>query len=41
MLEILGTLLVLGLLVLFIGIPIFFICKTPPAPEPVVDYSRF
>jgi len=43
--QTLGTILIFGLLVLFIGIPIYFICKTPsgsdPVPESTVDYSRF
>ena len=45
-----GTIVVVGLLVIFIGIPIYFICKTPTRGQPVIrlsseqpnsDYSRF
>ena len=42
--EAVGTLVVIGLLVLFIGIPIYCICQIPdgldPVTEPAVGYSR-
>jgi hypothetical protein len=42
--EALGTVLLFGLLVLFIGIPVYFICKTPYGsdliPESSTDYSK-
>ena len=48
--AVVGTIVVVGLLVIFIGIPIYFICKTPTRSQTVIrlsseqpnsDYSRF
>ena len=43
--AVVGTIVVIGLLVLFIGIPIYFICGTYSRPQqaaqPNSDYSRF
>ena len=43
--EALGAILIFGLLMLFIGIPVYFICKTPSGsdliPESTTDFSRF